>query len=91
MVEAPELDESRIWIQLLDNAYIAWRAAESECGRLLRKWFAASAHRAPVVYLTYRAALDREEASARALQRLCESPDSERDELIRRAVSGHRG
>ena len=90
MIEALEVDETRNWMQLVDDAYDTWRAAENECGQILREWFATSDQLEPIVYLAYRAALDREEASARALQRLWQSPESHRANFMGRAPSGCR-
>jgi hypothetical protein len=61
------IDMAAIRVRLADRAHEVWRRAESESERLLHTWFAAtSADEAPA-YLAYRAALDREEAAARAL------------------------
>jgi hypothetical protein len=59
-----------------DRIYVAWFEAESECQQALRKWFErARSDRVRSdrdgTYTTYRAALDREEAAARDLERLC--------------------
>lgn len=59
-----------IGIRLIDDAYLAWFRAESECETTLREWFQATGGRRESAYLAYRAALDREEASARDLERL---------------------
>jgi hypothetical protein len=60
-----------IGIRLLDDAYMAWVAAESEAEEALHAWFeGVSGQRAP--YQAYRAAVDREEAAARDLRRLHE-------------------
>jgi hypothetical protein len=53
-----------------DNAYILWAATESESGDALGAWFAAVPSRRPSAYAVYRAALEREEAAARHLERL---------------------
>jgi hypothetical protein len=57
-----------IGLRLLDDAYMAWVAAESEAGQALRAWSEEGEHGA--AYQAYRAAVDREEAAARDLQRL---------------------
>ena len=59
-----------IGLRLLDDACMAWTAAEIEAEQALRAWLAGSRDRA--AYHAYRAALDREEAAARDLQRLHE-------------------
>lgn len=64
-----ELDVTAIGIRLLDDAYMAWRAAEGECEEALQSWLDRAHARA---YPAYRAALEREEAAARDLQRLSE-------------------
>lgn len=63
-------DVAAIGIRLLDDAYAAWAAAEGECECALRAW--QESHRPPAAYPAYRAALDREEAAARDLERLTE-------------------
>jgi hypothetical protein len=63
-------DLAVIGLRVLDDAHMTWLAAEIDSENSLRAWFkAAPANRAPA-YLAYRAALDREEAAARDLQRL---------------------
>jgi len=59
-----------IGLRLLDDAHAAWAAAESECEAALRDWL--DSHRQAAAYPAYRAALDREEAAARDLERLTE-------------------
>jgi hypothetical protein len=61
-----------IGIRWLDDAYMTWVAAEVESGNALRAWFGGDASERTAAYLTYRAAVDREEAAARDLQRLGE-------------------
>lgn len=72
---------SEIGIRLLDDAYLAWFSAESECEAALHAWF-EDAHRYGGAYFTYRAALDREEAAARDLQRLWEISEPCRETLV---------
>ena len=60
---------AKIGVRLLDDAQMVWLAAERECDQALRHWRATSRQSA---YTAYRAALDREEAAARELQRLWE-------------------
>lgn len=58
---------------LVDDRYIAWFIAESESERALQAWFdAPQAHRR-TAYVAYCEALDREEAAAGELRRVCES------------------
>jgi hypothetical protein len=71
MTKNEEAQVGQIGIRLLDDAYLAWLTAESECERALQFWFqGARGHRA--AYLAYVAALDREHAAACDLQRLSE-------------------
>jgi hypothetical protein len=63
-------DLAAIGIRLLDDAYAAWAVAESECESALHAWH--ESHRQATAYPAYRAALDREEAAARDLERLTE-------------------
>lgn len=51
---------------------LKWTAAEAESGHALRAWFTATASDRTAAYLAYHAAVDREEAAALDLQRLCE-------------------
>jgi hypothetical protein len=71
-----DFDTSReialIGIRLLDDAYIAWIAAESEAEQALHAWFEGIAGQHGAAYHAYRAAVDREEAAACDLQRLHE-------------------
>jgi len=58
---------------LVDDRYIAWFIAESESERALQAWFdAPQAHRR-TAYVAYCEALNREEAAAIELRRVCES------------------
>ena len=61
-----------IGFRLLEDAYLAWTAAEGECERALQAWLEPGSGRHELAYPVYRAALDREEAAARDLQRLIE-------------------
>ncbi len=59
-----------IGVRLLDDAYQAWFHAEVECETSIKAWCQSTGERRESAYLAYRAALDREEASARDLERL---------------------
>jgi hypothetical protein len=61
-----------IGVRVLDDAQMTWIAAEVESEHALREWFDAGAPQGADAYLTYCAAVDREEPAARDLQRLCE-------------------
>lgn len=63
---------AEIGIRLLDDAHMAWQLAELECEQALSAWREVAPGAAIDRYLRYRAALDREEAAARDLQRLWE-------------------
>jgi hypothetical protein len=65
-------DLGAIGVRLLDDAHMTWVAAEVESERALSAWFEAPVLHRAAAYLGYRAAVDREEAAARDLQRLCE-------------------
>lgn len=54
----------------LDDAHMTWIAAEVAAGDALNAWFEAAAPDRAAAYVTYSAALDREEAAAHDLQRL---------------------
>jgi hypothetical protein len=56
--------------RVLDDAYMTWIAAEVESEHALRAWFKGAAPHQAAAYRAYRAAVDREEAAARDLQRL---------------------
>jgi len=60
-----------IGVRLIDDAYMAWLIAESECEQALRMWSEGPPRTGQAMYFSYCAALDREEAAARDLQRLC--------------------
>ena len=71
-------------VRLLDDAYMAWFAAARDSEQALQAWFQASSRR-PDTYFAYRAALDREEAAARDLQRLVELTEPLHDSIAARA------
>lgn len=62
-----------IVVRLLDDAFQVWRAAATECERALRGWDEDAPRGGAADFWRYTAALDREEAAARDLQRLYES------------------
>jgi len=70
--ESADRDVAAIGIRLLEDAYLAWAAAASESEQALDAWLAPGAWRRALAFPAYRAALDREEAAARDLQRLTE-------------------
>ncbi len=65
-------ETAEIGVRLLDDAHIVWLTAQGECEHALRDWFDATPRDLDATYFRYRAALDREEAAARDLERLCE-------------------
>ena len=89
---------AEIGVRLLDDAYIAWFAAESDCEQALRAWLEGTSGNRGEAYFVYRAALDREEAAARDLQRLSPLTQPCRDSLAGREATvprvttpGHEG
>jgi hypothetical protein len=82
MIEKVDTDVAEIGVRLLDDAYLAWFSAESESETALRAWFASSGSQRASMYLTYQAALDREEAAARDLERLWDLADPCREALL---------
>jgi hypothetical protein len=60
---------------LLDKAYLAWFSAESEAEQALHTWFEAARGDRAEAYRAYHEALEREDAAARDLQRLSETPE----------------
>jgi len=57
---------------VLDDAYMNWVATEVESEHAVRAWFEATATNRGAAYVAYQGTVDREEAAARDLQRLCE-------------------
>ena len=72
MSEEVKQEVAEVGVRLLDDTYMAWFMAESECAQALRAWFEASPPHREEAYVVYRAALDREEAAADDLERLSE-------------------
>ena len=70
MLDNLDTEIATIGVRLIDDAYMAWFNAESECETRLQAWFRATGEGRGMAYTSYRAALDREEASARDLERL---------------------
>lgn len=76
MIENVDTNVAEIGVRLLDDAYLAWFSAESEAETALRAWFGSAGSTRAGAYLIYRAALDREEAAARDLERLWQLAES---------------
>jgi hypothetical protein len=76
-------DLAVIAVRVLDDAHMTWVAAEVESEHALRAWFDAGAPQAAGAYLAYRAAVDREEAAARDLQRLSDLTQPCQERLAR--------
>jgi hypothetical protein len=57
-------------IRLADEAHASWTMATVQCAEALRAWFDAGPSHRGAANLAYRAALDREEAAARDLERV---------------------
>lgn len=81
-------DVDEIGVRLIDDAYMAWLVAESECEQALRMWCEGSPRARQAMYFSYCAALDREEAAARDLQRLWNLAQPCRARLDQRANVG---
>lgn len=84
MLDNIETGVATIGVRLLDDAYLAWLSAETECETALQAWFQSTGEAREDRYLSYLAALDREEASARDLERLWQVSEPCRDTLIER-------
>jgi hypothetical protein len=67
-----ERDVAQIGVRLLDEAYFAWLSAARDSEQALRAWMGGADCSRREAYSAYLAALDREEAAARDLQRLSE-------------------
>ena len=63
-------DVAEIGVRLLDTAHMTWVAAAIECEYAFHAWLDGGPSERSSAYLSYRAALDREEAAALDLQRL---------------------
>jgi hypothetical protein len=82
MIDNVDTTVAEIGVRLLDDAYLAWFSAESECEGTLHAWFQAAGAQRTSAYLAYRAALDREEAAARDLARLWQVSAPCREALV---------
>jgi hypothetical protein len=80
---------AEIGIRLLDEAHAAWQRAELECEHALHDWYDGPPRAAVDRYLSYRAALDREQAAARDLERMWELAHDGHDALA--AAASHTG
>jgi hypothetical protein len=85
MTDHTQTESAAIGVRLLDDAYLAWFGAESECEQALRAWFEARGGERSSAYLAYQAALDREEAAAHDLERLWRLAEPLRDTFVRGA------
>ena len=72
-----------IGVRVLADAHMTWVAAEVESEQALRAWFEGDTPNRAAAYLTYRAAVDREEVAAGDLQRLSELTKTYKDGLAR--------
>lgn len=73
MTVATTRELAEIGIRLLDEAFQSWETAQLCCDEALHRWREAAPGRRSAAHTAYRAALDREEAAARDLQRLVEA------------------
>lgn len=85
MIQDREHELAEIGIRLVEDAFMAWYCAENEADRALRAWLDGPDGD---VYFAYRAALDREEAAARDLQRLTTLTRPAEELLRERAAAG---
>jgi hypothetical protein len=85
MFETTEAELAKIGARLIDDAYLAWVGAESEAEAKLHEWFQATGGQREAAYLAYRAALEREEASARDLERLSHLASTWHDVLVEKS------
>lgn len=83
------LELAEIGIRLLDEAHAAWQRAELECELALEAWYEGPPRESTDRYLSYRAALDREQAAAHDLERLWDLARSGHDALA--AAAAHAG
>jgi len=79
----PTGEVARIGVRLLDDAYMTWFSASIGAEQALRAWFDATPSEGSPAYFAYCAALDREEAAARDLERLWEVSRPDREALGR--------
>jgi hypothetical protein len=77
----PRHELAEIGIRLLDDAHVAWQRAELECELALQAWYEGPPRTSVDSYLSYQAALDREQAAAHDLERLWEIALSGHDAL----------
>jgi hypothetical protein len=69
MIDKDDTGFAAIGVRLLDDAYLGWFSAESECEQALHAWFQSTGEQRATAYIAYRTALEREEAAARDLER----------------------
>jgi hypothetical protein len=83
MIDNRHADVAEIGVRLLDAAYLAWFSAERESWAALHAWFQARGQQRMNTFAAYRAALDREDAAARDLERLWQLVEPCPDSLVR--------
>ena len=76
-------DLAVIAVRVLDDPHMTWVAREVDSEHVLRTWFDAGVRQGAGAYHAYRAAVDREEAAARDLQRLYELTQPYQERLAR--------
>jgi hypothetical protein len=72
---------------LLDDAYLAWFSAESECELALNAWSQRTDGQRAAAYSDYRLALEREEAAARELERAWRFAEARHGRVVQRTES----
>lgn len=73
MTAATTRELAEIGIRLLDEAFQSWESAQLSCDEAFHRWREGPPGRRAAAHAAYRAALDREEAAARDLQRLVQA------------------
>jgi hypothetical protein len=89
MIENSSNEAIDLQVRELAVAHRAWSAATRECDRALHAWFESSGADDALRYAAYRAALDREQAAARELERLATGAQRRRA-AARERVHTHR-
>ena len=87
MIDKAQNEIAAIGVRLLDDAYLAWFSAESECEQALHSWFHATGEQRTTAYFAYRAALDREEAASHDLERLWQLAEPCRTAVVQETES----
>ncbi len=82
MTDNATTEVAAIGVRVLDDAYLAWFSAESECEHALHAWFQSTGEQRATAYSAYRASLEREAAAARDLARPRQSAEPCRGAVV---------